>query len=122
MAKIKYTPQQEKVLEDKSSNLLVSASAGSGKTATVIQKIFNLIKFRSMTNKKDADGKLLSGTEYNIPDKECIAAREDDPCTLFNAISFPVNEFSPYIPHGFGCGCSVPPPKKDRDNSGCGCK
>ena len=43
MAKIKYTPQQEKVLEDKSSNLLVSASAGSGKTATVIQKIFNLI-------------------------------------------------------------------------------
>ena len=43
MSKIKYTPQQEKVLEDKSSNLLVSASAGSGKTATVIQKIFNLI-------------------------------------------------------------------------------
>ena len=65
---------------------------------------------------------LVSGTEYNIPDKECIAAREDDPCTLFNAISFPVNEFSPYIPHGFGCGCSVPPPKKDRDSGGCGCK
>lgn len=43
MATIKYTPQQETVLKDKSTNLLVSASAGSGKTATVIQKIFNLI-------------------------------------------------------------------------------
>ena len=43
MKTIKYTPQQQKVLGDKSENLLVSASAGSGKTATVIQKIFNLI-------------------------------------------------------------------------------
>jgi ATP-dependent helicase/nuclease subunit A len=36
MAEIKYTPQQQKVLDDKSKNLLVSASAGSGKTATII--------------------------------------------------------------------------------------
>ena len=43
MAKIEYTPKQKEVLEDKSNNLLVSASAGSGKTATIIQKIFNLI-------------------------------------------------------------------------------
>ena len=43
MKQIKYTPQQQKVLGDKSENLLVSASAGSGKTATIIQKIFNLI-------------------------------------------------------------------------------
>lgn len=61
---------------------------------------------------------LVSATEYNIPDKECIAAREDDPCTLFRAMSFPVNEFSPYVPQGFGCGASH---KKDKDNS-CGCK
>lgn len=61
---------------------------------------------------------LVSATEYNIPDKECVAAREDDPCTLFNAISFPVNEFSPHIPQGFGC--SVQPPK--RESGGCGCK
>ena len=41
--KIKYTPQQQNVLDDSTKNLLVSASAGSGKTATVIQKIFDLI-------------------------------------------------------------------------------
>lgn len=41
--KIEYTPQQQNVLNDNSRNLLVSASAGSGKTATVIQKIFELV-------------------------------------------------------------------------------
>ncbi len=61
---------------------------------------------------------LVSAVEYNIPDKECIAASENDPCTLFRAMSFPVNEFSPYVPQGFGCGVSH---KKDKDN-GCGCK
>lgn len=61
---------------------------------------------------------LVSAIEYNIPEKECIAAREDDPCTLFKAMSFPVNEFSPYIPQGFGCGAG----KREKDGGGCGCK
>ena len=61
---------------------------------------------------------LVSGAEYNIPEKECITSSEDDPCTLFRAMSFPVNEFSPPIINT--CGCSVPvqrPPKENR----CGC-
>ena len=61
---------------------------------------------------------LVSALEYNIPEKECITASEDDPCTLFRAMSFPVNEFSPPIINT--CGCSVPmnkPPKEPR----CGC-
>lgn len=40
---MKFTVDQEKVLEDKSANLLVSASAGSGKTATIIEKIYRYI-------------------------------------------------------------------------------
>lgn len=39
-----FTIDQSKVLEDKSKNLLVSASAGSGKTATIIEKIYKLIE------------------------------------------------------------------------------
>lgn len=39
----KPTASQQEVLMDNSKNLLVSASAGSGKTATIIQKILNLI-------------------------------------------------------------------------------
>ncbi len=61
---------------------------------------------------------VVSATEYNIPDKECVTSSEDDPCTLFRAMSFPVNEFSP---HTFNsCGCSVPASKPPKDHR-CGC-
>ncbi len=61
---------------------------------------------------------LVSALEYNIPEKECITASEDDPCTLFRAMSFPVNEFSPPVINT--CGCSVPVNKTSKD-SRCGC-
>lgn len=61
---------------------------------------------------------VVSATEYNIPDKECVTSSEDDPCTLFRAMSFPVNEFSPHIINS--CGCSVPAPKPPKDHR-CGC-
>lgn len=38
-----YTDDQNKVLENDSTRLLVSASAGSGKTATIIEKIFRIV-------------------------------------------------------------------------------
>ena len=40
---MKFTDDQKKVLEDDSNRLLVSASAGSGKTATIIEKIVRII-------------------------------------------------------------------------------
>lgn len=43
MKKFNLTPDQQKIIDATSRNVLVSASAGSGKTATVIQKIFDLI-------------------------------------------------------------------------------
>lgn len=55
---------------------------------------------------------LISATEYCVPDKECIAPDEDDPCRLFHTMAFPVNEFCPpeYVhPNKNGgekhCGC-----------------
>lgn len=67
---------------------------------------------------------IVNATEYNIPDKECITAQEDDPCTLFKAMAFPVNEFSPQIHNNSVCPCSGPSIiKKDKEPSrgGCGC-
>lgn len=40
---VKYTVQQQQVINHKGGNLLVSASAGSGKTRVLIAKIINLI-------------------------------------------------------------------------------
>lgn len=56
---------------------------------------------------------LINATEYCVPDKECVAPSEDDPCRLFNSMAFPINEFCPpdYIPVCKGndlekrCGC-----------------
>ena len=30
-----------------------------------------------------------------MPEKECIGSTEDDPCTMFSRIRFPVEEFFP---------------------------
>ncbi|MBE6656385.1 MAG: hypothetical protein E7609_05935 [Ruminococcaceae bacterium] len=39
---------------------------------------------------------LVSASEYSVPDKECSpATNEEDPCGLFRAMAFPVNEFYP---------------------------
>ncbi|MDO4563182.1 MAG: hypothetical protein Q4C12_05045 [Clostridia bacterium] len=38
---------------------------------------------------------LIPAYDFCIPDKECVASTEDDPCNLFEKISFPVDEFFP---------------------------
>lgn len=57
---------------------------------------------------------LIQATDYSVPDKECTpATNDDDPCSLFRTIAFPVGQFrgtaygeTPELrrPHG-GCGC-----------------
>jgi hypothetical protein len=37
----------------------------------------------------------LDDVEYFFPDKECVGSSEDDPCTLFGRVRFPVEEFFP---------------------------
>lgn len=56
---------------------------------------------------------LINATEYCVPDKECIAPDEDNPCRIFKHMEFPINEFCPpdHIPLGGisgrdkHCGC-----------------
>lgn len=38
---------------------------------------------------------LISAAEYSVPDKECVEAEEDNPCSLFRNMAFPTSEFSP---------------------------
>ena len=38
---------------------------------------------------------LVPAYDYSMPDKECPCATEDDPCTLFSKIRFPMEEFFP---------------------------
>ncbi len=38
---------------------------------------------------------LMPAYDYCMPEKECTAGTDDDPCALFRRISFPVDEFFP---------------------------
>lgn len=40
---------------------------------------------------------LVNATEYCVPDKECIAPREENPCAVFNSMAFPSSEFCPQL-------------------------
>lgn len=57
---------------------------------------------------------LVHGTEYTVPEKECVSPSTDDPCKMFKHMAFPVNEFYPPSlgdvrgsepDNGNGCGC-----------------
>ena len=41
MSKVKWTPMQEKAIKSRSKSLIVSAAAGSGKTAVLVERIIN---------------------------------------------------------------------------------
>lgn len=55
---------------------------------------------------------LINATEYCVPDKECIAAEEDDPCAVFRHMAFPTAEF---CPPGFTHS------REERPSGKCGC-
>ena len=55
---------------------------------------------------------LIPAYDFCVPQKECIGATDDNPCDLFDRISFPVDEFFPPERSEFedndkdcGCGC-----------------
>ncbi len=59
---------------------------------------------------------LINAAEYCVPKKECVAPKEDDPCSVFRNMAFPVSEFCPPSITGYtercdngssaSCGCS----------------
>lgn len=50
---------------------------------------------------------LMPVYDYCIPDKECAAGSEEDPCTLFSNIPFPVNDFFPPQGSAQNCTCTA---------------
>ncbi len=61
---------------------------------------------------------LVQATEYAIPEKECCAVEEDNPCHVFRTMPFPASEFSSQgVPCGHSGGGNDHPDKGCR----CGC-
>ncbi len=52
---------------------------------------------------------LVNAAPYNVPEKQCVEASDDDPCSIFNGIPFPEDEFNSSV-------C-----KQQNRNGKCGC-
>ena len=65
---------------------------------TVSLGIFSIIRLVRPTQL------LVSATEYCVPDKECVAPREENPCSIFNSMAFPNGEFCPQLSPNI-CNC-----------------
>lgn len=80
---------------------------GEQKRVFVSIGIFSIIKLERKVQL------LIPAYDFCVPQKECIGATDDNPCDLFERISFPVDEF-------------FPPEKSDftdenQKNNNCGC-
>ncbi len=63
---------------------------------------------------------LINAVDFCIPEKECSAATEKNPCELFNTIRFPLDEF---YPPQKGCADNdISPINTGSCGCGCGCR
>ena len=80
----------------------------AGKILTVSLGFFSVVRIERPAQY------LVHGTEYTVPEKECVSPSNDDPCHMFKHMAFPINEFYPPSlcdvkgddgPAPCGCGC-----------------
>lgn len=62
-------------------------SGRNGRMLTVTLGIFSVVRIERPAQL------LVSGTEYNVPEKECVSPSADDPCSMFSHMAFPVGQF-----------------------------
>ena len=76
----------ENILEHFGEELILN---GKGRLLTCTLGQFSLIRL-------ERDSQLvLPVYDYCVPDEECGSGAQEDPCTMFSRISFPVDEFFP---------------------------
>ena len=116
-----WTKKQQRVIEERDKTILVSAAAGSGKTAVLVERIIGLVTDRehpvdidrllivTFTNAAAAEmrehGSLLCLTEPHISRRLCLSATQAAPArlTAFGA-SLQVSA-TPFSAHGLHGRC-----------------
>ena len=61
----------------------------NGKVLTVSLGFFSVVRMERPSQL------LVNGTEYCVPDKECVAGEVESPCSIFKNMQFPTHEFCP---------------------------
>lgn len=103
---IEYNDIPEAVMNIFGDELVVSST---GPRLLLSFGIFSVIRMERPTQI------LVNATDYSVPDKECsCGAQNDDPCSLFKTIAFPISQF-----RGTEHPTEIPSAKS---TGGCGCK
>lgn len=92
--------------------------SGNDRTVLVTLGIFTIVKLERYVQL------LIPVCDFCIPNKECIESTDEDPCSIFERITFPVDEFFPpheENPNQFTNWCKENNSKNSAD-SGCGSK
>lgn len=64
---------------------------------------------------------IINATEFCVPEKECIPCGEEDPCSLFKKMKFPVAEFCPPSISQADFDRDFGSSDRDRDDRRCAC-
>lgn len=75
-----------------------------------MKKLYISLGFFSVIRIERPAQYMISAREYTVPEKVCVETNEEDPCSTFAKMSFPINEFYPPsyrdLSGGIGCGCT----------------
>ena len=97
---------------------VVSVMNGSLTDSDGFRKLVVSLGFFSVVRIERPAQYLVNAVEYSVPDKECLPVKDDDPCSVFRTMAFPMNEFYPpsvsnlsccheaELPAAKKCGCS----------------
>ncbi|MGI6777824.1 MAG: hypothetical protein ACOX7R_07330 [Acetivibrionales bacterium] len=80
--------------EDFDENQVLEARGGSN-AAVADRRVVATVGLFSIIKLVRKVQVLLPAFNFCVPDKECIASTDENPCDLFDAIDFPVEEFFP---------------------------
>jgi len=74
----------------------------SDKIVVVTLGLFSIVKLTRLVQL------LIPAFDFCVPNKECLAATDNNPCELFDTIDFPVDEFFPPQIFDFFTDCNEP--------------
>ena len=90
---------------------IVDCSCGNFDESAIRRVCISLGQFSTVRLERDTQ-LLIPVYDYCIPSNECTLAGGDcsceDPCKVFDAVEFPMDDFFPPAAAPGGCGCACP--------------
>lgn len=90
-------------VSDIPENVLAYIDGGLRDDDNCVNRLYCTLGFFSVVRIERPTQIIVSGTEYSVPDKQCIDSSDEDPCSVFGRMSFPTHKFSSTTICDVGC-------------------